>query len=85
MSRLGLSFRYHPTPVRSSACNAQFSYNPRSYDFSKSRDPAFWDIGPLRHIIGMYGPPQNCKRKLEMTDLVCTNVFGLSGVSDSGP
>jgi hypothetical protein len=33
----------------------------------------------------MYGPPQNCKRKLRMTDLVCANVFGLGGVSDPGP
>ena len=34
------------------------------------------NLGPLSSIIGMYGPPQNCKRKLRMTDLVCANVFG---------
>ena len=28
-------------------------------------------------IIGMYGPPQNCKRKLRNDGLVCANVFGL--------
>jgi hypothetical protein len=43
VSRLGLSFRYHPTPG-SPACNAQCSYNPRSYDFSESRETAFEDM-----------------------------------------
>jgi hypothetical protein len=28
-------------------------------------------------IIGMYGPPQDCKRKTEKDKLVCANVFGL--------
>jgi hypothetical protein len=32
---------------------------------------------PLSAIIGMYGPPQNCKRKLWNGGSVCANVFGL--------
>ena len=32
---------------------------------------------PLFRIIGMYGPPQNCKRKIENDSSVCANVFGL--------
>jgi hypothetical protein len=28
-------------------------------------------------LLGMYGPPPFCKRKVRMTELVCANVFGL--------
>ena len=31
----------------------------------------------MSHIVGMYGPPQSCKRKTENNSLVCANVFGL--------
>jgi hypothetical protein len=31
----------------------------------------------LTNIVGMYGPPQSCKRKTEIDKLVCANVFGL--------
>jgi hypothetical protein len=30
----------------------------------------------------MYGPPQDCKRKPGMDNIVCTNVFGLSETPD---
>jgi hypothetical protein len=30
--------------------------------------------------IGMYGPPQRCKRKFENDSGVCANVFGLNGI-----
>jgi hypothetical protein len=30
-----------------------------------------------RRVIGLYGPPQSCKRKNKDWQLVCANVFGL--------
>jgi hypothetical protein len=35
------------------------------------------NCGLMSIIIGMYGPPQDCKRKTGMGCVVCTNVFGL--------
>jgi hypothetical protein len=31
----------------------------------------------MSSINGMYGPPQDCKRKTGMDSVVCANVFGL--------
>ncbi len=40
---------------------------------------------PSRRLLGMYGPPPSCKRKVEMRGLVCANVSGLMLSRGSGP
>ena len=42
MSRLGFRSAIIPPKGGSPACNTQRSYDPRSYDFSKSRETALW-------------------------------------------
>jgi len=45
-------------------------------DFGK-----FWEVG----IIGMYGPPQSCKRKTKNGSWSAPMYSAFSGVIDSGP
>ena len=55
--------------------------------------PFLQGLAPLQHVglsrrtvvyrqPGMYGPPPFCKRKMQMTELVCANVFGLCWSSE---
>jgi hypothetical protein len=54
-------------------------------DRPKARLVAEWYEGNATSLIGMYGPPQSCKRKTNNGSWSALMYSALSGVRDSGP